>query len=275
MPMRTLILLSIALLISGQAQGWGKLGHRVVGEIAEARLNAPARAAVAELLRGEAEPSLAGIANWADELRDNNPDLGKRSSRWHYLNFPRPMAGATADACHYEPARDCRDGDCVVAAIETQRRILADRRQPSAARLQALKFVVHFVGDVHQPLHAGYADDLGGNTAQLRYGGEGTNLHRVWDHWIIQASGYQDAAAYAAHLATQSAAAVDDERRSGAPVWAEESCRIVKQPGFYPAKRRLPAAYITHYRPVVEQRLRQAGVRLADLLNQTLGRRGS
>src|SRR5690606_31977477 len=131
------------------------------------------------LLQGEAEPSVAGIATWADNLRGSDPGLGKRSAPWHYVNIGE--AG-----CRYESQAHCPDGGCVNEALEVQTRILADRGRSDAERLQALKFVVHLVGDAHQPLHAGHRHDRGGNDYQLNYRGKGTNLHSLWDSGMLR-----------------------------------------------------------------------------------------
>lgn len=270
--MRTLTALLITLAVTSPAHALGKLGHRVVGELAEPQLKAEAKAAVADLLSGEPEPSLAGVANWADELRGNDPVLGKRSAPWHYLNFARPKSGQALTSCHYLAERDCPNGNCVVAAIQQQLHVLADRSQPRQTRQQALKFVVHFVADVHQPLHAGYGDDKGGNTYQLRYRGEGTNLHGVWDYWLLNTAGFSDAKAYADALRTRPALPADATSAQPDRVarWAEESCRVVGSPGFYPAKGKLDEGYVERQRPVLETRLREAGDRLARLLNESL-----
>src|SRR3546814_10673471 len=104
---------------------------------------------------------LAGVAAWAYTLRNVDPPRFKATSKWHYVNT------APDGGCRYVPARDCPDGNCVVGAIERQLAILSDRGQPVEARRDALKFVVRFVGDVHQPLHATNHTDAGGNGYQI------------------------------------------------------------------------------------------------------------
>ena len=104
-----LLILSLAL----PAQAWGPLGHRLVARLAEDDLTPQARAGIERLLQDDATAGLAGIANWADELRSSDPDLGKRSARWHYVNIGDPD-------CAFDAARDCPGGDCVVVALETQ-----------------------------------------------------------------------------------------------------------------------------------------------------------
>src|SRR5690606_7611338 len=146
------------------AQAWGPLGHRLVVRLAQAQLAPPAQVEVQRLLATEGLQSLADIANWADELRSSDPGLGRRSARWHYVNLGEL-------GCRYDAQAACRDGNCVVEAINAQAAILGDRGRSDAERLQALKFLVHFVGDVHQPMHAGYARDRGGNTVQLQLHG--------------------------------------------------------------------------------------------------------
>jgi hypothetical protein len=259
------VLVALACLLGPvPASAWGNKAHRVVGHLAQAQLQPSTAAAVAKLLAGEPDPTLAGVAYWADEERENDTALGRRTERWHFLNFPR-------GGCAYVPARDCAGGECVVGAIQRQREILADRTRPARERTAALKFLVHLVADVHQPLHAGYRDDRGGNTVQLNYRGEGWNLHSTWDRLLPKQRGL-DPVAYAAFLQAQPPLPVDATLRSdrGAAAWAEESCRIVQAAGFYPHGHKLQASYLDAQLPVAESRLRQAAQRLARLLDQAL-----
>jgi len=252
-----------ALLWPALALAWGPEGHRIVGELAQRQLGPQARAAIAELLRGEPEPTLAGVSNWADELRDTDPDAYRRTSRWHYVNIH-------ASDCAYVPARDCRDGNCVVAAIDNQLRVLGDRTQPRASRVQALKFVVHFIGDVHQPFHAGNRNDRGANDFQVNYRGQGSNLHAVWDTLILQGQA-SSPAAYAARLAKTPVAASETRTDpEAAQRWAQESCHAIDADALYPPTHTIDDAYLNAHRALAEQRLRLAGARLAAELNATL-----
>jgi hypothetical protein len=261
------LLLAASLLpISLPAHAWGPKGHRLVADLAAADLGPQARAEVARLLRGEADPTLAGVANWADDLRDNpvagDPDLGKRTSRWHYVNLAE-------DDCGYRAVAHCPDGDCVIEAIRRQRDILADKGRPDAIRAQALKFLVHFVGDAHQPLHAGYARDKGGNTVQIQIDGKGSNVHRLWDSEVIASAGMSEPA-YLRHLQRMP---LPREARTGAKdpaAWAEAACRVVLREGFYPKRAKIAPAYFTQWRPTADAQLRIAGYRLAVLLNDAL-----
>lgn len=243
------------------AHAWGPKGHRLVAALASDELSAFARTEIARLLRGEAEPTLPGVANWADDLRENDPDLGRRTARWHYVNLAE-------DGCRYVALVDCRNGDCLIEAIRRQRALLADRRQPDAVRAQALKFLVHFVGDAHQPLHAGYASDRGGNTVQLQLDGKGTNLHWLWDGEVIASAGMNERR-YLRHLRRMPLPAEATADRDP-ETWAEASCRIVLHADFYPLRPKIEPAYFTRWRPTADAQLRIAGHRLAMLLNDAL-----
>lgn len=259
MTMRLFAAALLLLLLPTQAFAWGQSGHRLVAELAAQALTPAARADVARLLAGEPEPTLAGVSTWADEVRDS-PEY-----RWttplHWVNFP-------AGQCRYAASKVCQDGLCVVAAIERYRQQLADRTQPLAQRRIALKFLVHFVGDVHQPLHAGYAADRGGNQFQISYLREGWNLHSVWDSLLID-SLKLSVPEYLARLQALPLPAADPHSTPAS--WAEESCGVVQQADFYPPKHKITGRYLEQKRPLADQRLRLAGRRLAALLNATLG----
>ncbi|MDQ3618381.1 MAG: S1/P1 nuclease [Pseudomonadota bacterium] len=265
---RSLLMLVFAALLlatTGPAAAWGTLGHRLVAALAWDELDPQARAEITALLAGEAEPTLPGIANWADDLRANDPELGKRSARWHYVNIAE-------HGCAYDAVLACRGGDCVVAAIRAQTAILADRNQPKAARLQALKFVVHFVGDVHQPMHAGYGHDRGGNDVQLNVpdgskDGSGSNLHALWDSGLLRTTGLDEAA----YLQRLRALPLTAPLPCDAAAWAEASCHLVVQPGLYPPGAKIGDAYVQRWLPVAEMQLRRGGNQLARLLARTLG----
>jgi hypothetical protein len=247
------VLAVLGLLWGLDAHAWGAQGHRVIATLAEKELTPAARKEVKRLLALEPGQTLVSISTWADEHRS------EPSRPWHYVNFPRTN-------CTYKAQRDCADGRCVVGAIQAQIKVLASRA-PDEDRLIALKYLVHFAGDVHQPLHAGFLDDKGGNTYQLQAFTLGSNLHALWDTGLIESLG-EDTRALAARLASQG------KDRGKVSPWtaaqaAQESCRIVAGSGFYPP-RVLGDDYITTYIPVMEDRLALAGARLADLLNRVL-----
>lgn len=245
-----LALASLSAFLPLPALAWGAQAHQLIAELADAQLSPAAHKGVDQLLALEPDASLESISTWADEHR--NP----ATAPWHYVNFPR-------DSCHYVAQQDCPDGRCVVAAIERQTHVL-ESQAPAPQRLLALKYLVHLVGDVHQPLHAGYRDDKGGNQYQVRFDRRGSNLHAVWDSGLLK------------HLDESHTAIVHRLlARKTFPVtaqWtaqqvAEESCHIVGLRGFYP-EREVGLDYVQQFTPVMEMRLSAAGARLAGLLNQ-------
>ncbi len=246
---RATVAIATALLVSN-ALAWGKDGHQVVASLAETQLSAKAHAEVDRLLALEPGATLQSISTWADEHR--NPATGP----WHYVNFPR-------NTCTYDAARECSDGNCVVGAISKQLEILSSNA-PDDARLKALKYVVHFEADVHQPLHTGYADDKGGNAYQLQAFMRGSNLHSFWDSGLIKNLN-EDVNVLTKRLAAKRDAPNGTDLNVVHA--AEESCKIVGKPGFYP-ERLVGMDYVERYTPVMEQRLTVAGARLAGLLNR-------
>lgn len=286
-PMPRAIAFAFALclfVVATDAGAWSTLGHRLVGAIAERHLTPRTEAQVRWLLQGEPDPTLAGVAYWADALRANDPERFKATSRWHYIN-------AQGGGCDFDLVRDCPDGDCVVAQIAKQRAILADAAQPRAARRDALKFLVHLVGDVHQPMHAGDHPDAGGNGYQVslatalepepyardKYvdGVMGTNLHAVWDYYVLGTTGFGggDGAVmpYANRLDALPWPPSNETPLFAPMAWAKESCRLIEARHLYPDGHKLDDAYLDAMRPLAEQRIRQAAWRLAAILDATLG----
>lgn len=252
--------LAMLLACAPPALAWGPRGHRIVARLAEARLTPAAFAEAQRLLALRGAQHLGQVADWADDLRDSDPDLFRRTKRLHFVNFH-------SSDCIFVRPRDCRRGECAVAAIEKYSALLANRANPPAKRAEALAFVVHFVADVHQPLHAGYRPDAGGNDFQVRFEDRGTNLHRVWDSGLLETA-HLSAAAYARKLEVMRTPVT----AGGTPTeWAEESCRIDRDDGVYPASRFIDQVYVERERPIAEMRLRQAGARLAAWLNRDLG----
>ncbi len=244
-------LLLAALAVSTQVAAWGTQGHQVVAAMAWELLQAPARAEISRLLALEPGETLESLSTWADEHR--NPATGP----WHYVNFPR-------GSCHYTPERDCPDGDCVVAAIERERAIWASNANDKT-RLKALKYLVHLVADIHQPLHAGYRDDRGGNQFQLRAFMRGSNLHAVWDSGLLRQLDLDNQALVAL---LQKVPVSPAKLHVAMAEVAEESCRLVASPGFYPQDL-VDQAYAKQYSPVMLARLATAARRLAWMLDST------
>lgn len=235
------------------AAAYGPSGHRIVGLVAEPLLCPAARDGIDALAGGERLPDL-GL--WADGIRGD--ERWAHSAPWHYMNV--------ADGASLAAYRTPPQGD-VLAAIERFSRELADGDRPRESRLVALKFLVHFVADVHQPLHVGREEDRGGNRVEVRYGRTEVSLHRFWDTDVIRRTGLSDAA-YARELAALVRAARGEP--PGAPEnWAEESLALRDAVYAFDARSRvLDREYLERADRITRRRLAQAGVRLAHTLNR-------
>ncbi len=247
------------------AYGWGREGHVIVARIAEDHLTSQAKAGIAALLG--AQSSIAGdaVANWADDIRPHR----RESKTWHYVNIP-------FGADHYDAKRDCPPAGCVVDRIGHFARVLADKKAGQETRVEALKFLVHFVGDVHQPLHCIERDnDRGGNECTVIFFHEVRNLHWIWDDELIRRRMhlYPDPIAFADRLDKRITATQTAEFTKGdAASWAGESHRAAREVAYagVPTTRIKPPLaedYVRHCGPVAENLLMKAGLRLARMLN--------
>ena len=250
----TTILLSAAIVLTASfdAHAWGAEGHQIIAAIAQQNLQPAAAKEVARILAQEPGATLVSVSTWADEHRS------PVTAPWHYINFPK-------GGCQYEQERDCPDGKCVIEAIRKQTSILQFDVNDEK-RLTALKYLVHLVGDVHQPLHAGWGEDRGGNTYQLQAFMRGSNLHAWWDSGMIRYVEEKEGPLLPELQSRKTPPIVKDWKAETAAV---ESCRIVDLEGFYPG-RLVDVDYINRYRDTLRQRLHTAGIRLAALLNKVL-----
>jgi len=253
---------------------WGPEGHRVVADLARERLNPAALQQIRELLGND---DLAAISTWADEARNQRPE----TAGWHYVDIPW-------NADSFSAARDCYRPDsghpssledhhnCVVDRIGLFRQVLADRHASPVERAEALKFLVHFVGDLHQPLHA-IEEGRGGNQIHIvefgrrECGSRPCNLHYVWDTELIEHSGRseRDYVAYLNGFIAQNH--LEDEPGGSPEAWANQSFHLAKQVWLSEGGSVDEAYYRTNI-GIVDMQLARAGLRLATLLNQTLGR---
>ncbi len=166
-----LVQLSLILLYS-KAYAWGALGHQIVANVAEATLTSQAKAEVAKLIPNQ---KLADISNWPDQVRST--PAYKYTAPWHFADIPD---GESYETISHDPKGD------VVQALEKQIEVLKNTQTTVQERIEALKFVVHFMGDIHQPLHVGRPDDKGGNLVKVTYKGKTINLHALWDSGFVE-----------------------------------------------------------------------------------------
>lgn len=268
---RTVVLLCLCVgsLVPAESFAWGQEGHRIIAAIAESRLQKHAAEGIKELL---GDGSLSSVANWADEIRKDRPE----TAPWHFVDIPR-------DRQVYDPTRDCAfpsKGDCVVAAIERYRVILGDPSRSKHDRVEALKFLIHLVGDVHQPLHC-LKDHEGGTTLDVLFYGERINpfnekpwnLHAIWDVGLIQRAGLSEENYIRTLKDWLERQPVEELQEGTEREWALESHQAAVTTAYdFPADRNLGDQYVQASLPVVGDRLAKAGARLAKLLNEALRR---
>jgi len=156
------------------AVAWGPDGHKITATIATANLTPQAQAGVRALLGGQ---TLADVSTWADEIK-SNPKY-RWADRLHYANVELGSKAFTL-------SRDCQGDKCVVAAILKYAHVLREPKADRAAKAEALRFLTHFVADVHQPLHVSHAHDKGGNDVKVFFFNQNTDLHKVWDSLLIR-----------------------------------------------------------------------------------------
>ncbi len=256
--------LILGLLAAGPgALAWGPQGHRVIARAVEQRLTPEAKKAIRELLlEGD---TLASVADWADH---DGYDAVPGSGPWHYVNVPITEGAYTARFAGIK-------GAGVVEKIKHFAKVLGDRSEPIRERRRALLFLVHFVGDVHQPLHVGDNHDHGGNDTQVQFLGRGTNLHRLWDSDLIHHVGGDDRAwvdRVDRLITPQSAAAWSTGTVEG---WATESLAAAKVAyrdpeaagGVIPTGAILGESYARKADPALREQMAKAAVRLANELN--------
>jgi hypothetical protein len=254
------ICLSFLLLLPGQLLAWGNQGHRIAGALTEPLLQPAARDAVRELIGTQ---SLAEASTWADRMRGNaSPFWQEQAGPYHYVTVPVGK--------RYSELKPPARGDAVTALAEFS----AILRDPDASRVRkqlALRFSLHVIQDLHQPLHVGKGDDRGGNNVKVRVNGETSNLHRVWDSGILRHAGHSDRE-WVARLSPIDDSLVSSWKDPDPKTWIAESAALRDE--IYPATSSLGDGYLARYLPVVERRLQQSAVRAAAWINARLGEEG-
>jgi len=272
--MRNYFALLCLLMFAAPVFAWGPEGHRIIADVARTHLTSSARLQVRELL---GDDDLAAIANWADEIKSARPE----TAGWHFVDIPRYTSGFSEERDCYRPAprhllSDQDHHNCIVDRIELFQRVLADKSVSREKRIDALKFLVHFVGDIHQPLHA-IAEARGGNEIQViefgatECGGRPCNLHFVWDVGLIEHSARSEKE-YAASLERMISSENLWHQTGGTPeIWANESFQLAKKFWLNNDGAVDDPYYCTNIN-IVSHRLALAALRLAKLLSETLGR---
>ena len=260
--------IALTLLIPSTLVGWGHEGHEIVASLAQTCLTENAKAGIRSLI-GDA--SLASISNWADDVR---PDRDE-TYNWHFVDIPKDASGFSDERDCFLPNSRHKGSatdhhNCVVDRIEIFKKDLSDSNASRDDRIEALKFLVHFVGDVHQPMHA-IGEAAGGNGIAVsefgstECGRHSCNLHGAWDSGLIEHTG-MGRDAYVAHLEKL----ISDEHLSatGSPEdWANESHGDA-QSAWMADGAQIDEVYYQKEIKVVDRRLALAGLRLAAVLNE-------
>lgn len=251
-----LVLLLPVLSGAGSSAMWGRVGHSITGAIADAHLTDTARAEVERVL---GDLSIAEATLWMDQVRPT--DAYRHTADWHWVTVP--------DDSTYADAHKNPNGD-IIAVLERTIAALKTDTLSAAEEREALKMVLHLVGDIHQPLHVGTGEDRGGNDVAVTYLGRETNLHRLWDTDLL-ASWHDDDAVWAAAINHPSDELVAAWQRATVRRWAEESVSYRDVVYDLPEDKVIGWEYRNRALPIVEKRLLQAGVRTAGVLNDIYG----
>ena len=243
------------------AFGWGPEGHSLVAKIAWEQLTPAARERVKAILApGQ---TLASVASWADEVRRSRAETGP----WHYIDIP-------IDKRRLDMARDCPKNDCVIPKIADFRKALKDPSVSADQRREALMFLVHFIGDMHQPLHCSDNHDRGGNDVRVQFLDRRTNLHSLWDGVLVGRLGTEDQLLPGLSL---EAARRKKWRKGSVENWAEQSHKAAVKTvyGNLPAPGSdgvvtLGTEYEHMADALIRTQIEKAGLRLARVLNSAL-----
>lgn len=312
--MRPFVLSCLAVcLSSGSAFGWGCEGHQIVALIARAHLTPAASAAVDQLLKqnpidpalnrfckDRPDDSMADSATWADDTKN-----AEKTGVWHYVDIPLTVNERTSLAAWCPPIGPSVGGKdrpgCVTDAIEYEWGILRDASRPAAERATALRYVIHFVGDIHQPLHDSDNDDRGGNCTAITFYAEArpANLHAIWDYKLLERE-LTNRKLTQSDLATKLDLQFGDrweawgEKKPDPVEWAWEGQALAKSVTYGDLMPSIPVetpnpqadcnaerdkvaalriligdAYFNQTIPVIDEQLAKAGYRLAAVLNDT------
>jgi len=233
---------------------WGPKGHRATGEIATKHLTKKAKRKIDNLLKGE---SLAFASTYADQIKSDKKY--NKFYSWHYVNMP--LNG------NYRTSEKNPKGD-LVTGINYCIKILKDKSSAESDKQFYLKLLVHFVGDLHQPMHVGQKEDKGGNTIQVEWFKKGTNLHRVWDENLIEEWGmsYVELADNTTELSKKE---IEEIKKGTVIDWVHDTHKLTKKVySSVKSGENLRYKYSYDYFPIVRKQLQKGGIRLAKILNE-------
>ena len=253
---RSCILICFLFSLSTKALAWGQTGHRVVAEIAQNHLSKKAQKAIHGLMGHE---SLVEASTWMDDIKSD--DAYDHTHAWHYVTIP--------DGQNYQTAEKNEKGDAY-EAIERMIQTLKNEKADQQAQKEALRMLVHLVGDIHQPLHVGNGEDRGGNDVKIKWFYDRSNLHRIWDSEMIDSKqyAYSELALQTDHPHQEMPAEYRDTDKDR---WIMEAMALRPQVYAIGEKEYLSYEYMYKNWATVKDQLHRAGLRLAAILNDIYG----
>lgn len=259
---KIIIFLAISAIISctNQVFGWGTTGHRVIAEIAERNLKCKAKRNVKNLLDNQ---HMAYWANWADFIKSDSTGKWDHTHIWHFVNTPADMS--KNDFLVFVQNIEQPN---IFKAINELKVIVKDKKRSKEERKEALVFLIHLIGDMHQPMHTGREDDLGGNKVKVQWFGQKTNLHALWDSKLVDNEKYSYTE-YATILNVLTKNERKNLQAGDLEDWLYDS-HILSNYIYSNIKPDEDLSYNYNYkmRPIVDGQLQKAGLRLAKLLNE-------
>jgi len=256
MIIRSCIVICFLFSLSTEALAWGQTGHRVVAEIAQNHLSKKAQKAIHGLMGHE---SLVEASTWMDDIKSD--DAYDHTHAWHYVTIP--------DGQNYQTAEKNEKGDAY-EAIERMIQTLKNEKADQQAQKEALRMLVHLVGDIHQPLHVGNGEDRGGNDVKIKWFYDRSNLHRIWDSEMIDSKqyAYSELALQTDHPHQEMPAEYRDTDKDR---WVKEAMALRPQVYAIGEKEYLSYEYMYKNWATVKDQLHRAGLRLAAILNDIYG----
>jgi len=242
------------LTVEASNPNWGATGHRTIGKIADANLKGKTKRKISEILDGQ---SLALVSTFGDDIKSDR--RYNEFYTWHYVNMPFDV--------NYQDSEKNPEGD-LVTAIEKCKAVILDDSASKEDKAFYLKLLVHFIGDLHQPMHVGRKEDKGGNTIQVQWFGSGTNLHSVWDSKMIDSfdMSYTELASNTSEISKEQVA----ELQKGTIVdWVNDTHIYAKKVyGSAETGENLRYDYMYQYFSLTQSQLQKGGIRLAKILNE-------
>ncbi|MHB1176794.1 MAG: S1/P1 nuclease [Daejeonella sp.] len=252
------ILFAFLTYIPMQTMAWGLLGHRVVGEIAESYLTRRTSREIKNILGNE---SLAMASNWADFIKSES--AYNYLGNWHYINLP---AGISREQLQQTLLKDTATNAYTRILLLSSE--LKNRSLPQDKKVMYLRILIHLVGDIHQPMHTGRIEDLGGNRIRVNWFGQPSNLHRVWDSDLVESQGLSYTE-YANSINFIDRPGLFQLQNEGPGQWVQDSY-LVSEKIYSTVKTgdKLSYRYIYDNLAIANQQLLKGGVHLADILNE-------